>query len=124
MRSASRLDHRMDLVHNHSLDGPEHLPASLRREQEVERLGCSDQDVGRLPDHCRPLAGRRVPRSNCGRYPWRGEPQLFGQPPDLSPGLGQVEVNIRAQRLKRGHVHHPGFVGEGRLESFTEELVE
>jgi hypothetical protein len=60
------LEHRMDLVHDDGTHGPEHVPAALGGEQEVERLWSSDQDVGRLPDHRRALRGWGVAGADSG----------------------------------------------------------
>ena len=59
VRAALGRDDRVDLVHDHGLDRGEHL-ARLRGEQQEQRLGRRDQDVGRLAQHARALAGGRV----------------------------------------------------------------
>ena len=57
--SPFRACNRMHLVHDHGLDAAEHLPA-LGGEEQIERLRCGDQDVGRLAEHLLALALRRI----------------------------------------------------------------
>jgi hypothetical protein len=49
----------MDLVHDHGLDTGEHR-ARLAGEDQVQRLGRRDQDVGRVAAHRHPLGLRRI----------------------------------------------------------------
>ena len=63
MRAALGGHQRVDLVDDDRLDRAKHL-AGPRREQEVERLGSRDEDVGRLAQEPRALGGRRVARAD------------------------------------------------------------
>ena len=59
VRAALRPRHGVDLVDDHRLDRAQQL-ARARGEEEEERLGRRDQDVGRRSQHLRALALRRV----------------------------------------------------------------
>jgi hypothetical protein len=100
MRSSARLEHRVDLIHNHCPHRPQHLATSLGREHQIQGFGSGDQDMRRLSEHGRPLGRRSVARANRRGNPGGLEPHLFGQPADLSPGLGQVEMDVGAQCLE------------------------
>ncbi len=114
----------MDLVDDHGAHRPEHLAAPLRGEEEVERLGRGDQDVRRALEHRGPLRSRRVTGPDRGGDLDRIEPHGLGHLADLAPGLGQVLVDVGAQRLERRDVHHPNLVRQPALEPLAEQLVE
>ena len=63
MRAALPAGQRVDLVDDDRLDAGQHL-ARRRGQDQVERLGRRDQDVGRPAPHRRPLALRRVAASH------------------------------------------------------------
>ena len=125
-RCAPRRDseHSVDLVHDHGAHGAQHLAASCRREQQVERLGRGDQDMRRGLEHRRSLGGRRVARADRRRDPGHAEPHLLRQPADLAPRLGQVPVDVGAQRLERGDVEDPGLLRQGPGETLPEQPVQ
>ena len=60
MRAALVAGDGVDLVDDHRLRVLQHLPAALGGEQDVERLGRSDQDVRRPAHHRLPLVRRRI----------------------------------------------------------------
>src|SRR5260221_4513547 len=60
MRAALVIRDRMDFVDNHSFHIRENAPASLRRQQNVERLRSCYQDVRRTLEHFLPLAHQSV----------------------------------------------------------------
>ena len=72
MRAALRAGDGVHLVDDHGLDPAQHLPA-LRGEEQVERLGSGDQDVGRRAQHLAPLALVGVARPHADRQR-RAEP--------------------------------------------------
>ncbi len=61
-----RPGHRVHLVEDQRLDGAQHL-ATLRGEQQEERLRRGDEDVGRRAQHLLALALRRVARAHPDR---------------------------------------------------------
>src|SRR5215203_3484973 len=104
MRSAPRLYHRMDLVHDYGPDRSQHLPAPPSGQEQVERLGGCHQDVRWFPQHGRTLGGRGVTRSDGGSDPGSLETRFLCQAADLSPGFGQIQVNVGAESLERRDV--------------------
>jgi hypothetical protein len=83
----------VDLVDDDRLDAAEHL-ARLRGEDQVQRLGCRDEDVGRRAPHRRALALRRVARAD-------RDAQVG---PDAAQRSAQVAVDVVGKRLQRRDV--------------------
>ncbi len=84
--------HRVDLVDDHRLDRVEHL-ARRRGQDQVERLGRRDQDVGRAAAHRRAIPLRRVAASHRHR-------DRAGQV-DAGERRAQVLLDIVVERLER-----------------------
>jgi hypothetical protein len=107
-------DQRVDLVDDHGVEAAEGL-ARVRGEQQIERFGRRDDDVGRLAQEAGPLARRRVP----------GPDQDGGRPRRLAAaarGLGdahdgspQVALDVDRERLEGRHVEHPAAALRLRL---------
>ena len=66
MGAALRAGDGVHLVDDHRLDAAQHLPA-LRGEEQKERLGRRDQDVGRRAQHLAALALVGVARPHADR---------------------------------------------------------
>ena len=96
MRAAFRARDRVHLVQDHRLD-PTEVLARLGGEQEEERLGGRDEDVGRRAEHAPALVGRRVPGPH-------GDGELRAQPGERAP---QVPLDVVVERLERGDVEQP-----------------
>ena len=96
MGAALRPGDGVDLVEDHRLDGPQQL-AAARREQQVQRLGRRDQDVGRRPQHPLAVALRRVARAHADRER-RADP---GERP------AEVALDVVVERLERRDVEEP-----------------
>ncbi len=125
VRAPARLQHRVDLVHDHDARGPQHLAGLLRGEEQVERLGRGDEDVRRRAQHRRALVLGRVAASHRGRDLRRRIAHRLGEGADLAARLGQVLVDVRRQRLQGRDVDHPHLVGKlALLGALAEELVE
>jgi hypothetical protein len=100
MGAAAGADDRVDLVND---DGPhraEHLAASFGRQQQVERFGCCDQNVRWGPQHRRALRLGRVAGADGGRDARGLHPSCLGELPDPAPRLGEVFMNVSAQRFQ------------------------
>ena len=84
---------------------------ALRGEQQVQRLGRGDEDVGGLAPEQRPLARGRV----AGAHRHRRDPVLHArlgrQAGDAGDGRAQVALDVDRQRLERRHVQHAAAVG-------------
>ena len=70
MRAALVVNQRMDFIDNHGLRGLEHFAAALSGEEDEQRFGRRDQNVGRAPDHLLPFVHRRVAGPH-GNADWR-----------------------------------------------------
>ena len=124
MRAASRSDDRVDLVDDDSGRRPEHLAAALRRQEQVQRLGRRHQDVRRRSQHRGALALGRIAGAHGGGDARWGEAGRLGERANRAPRLGEILVNVRAQRLQRRHVDDADFVGQRRAQPFLKQIVE
>ncbi len=86
----------VDLVDDHGLDAAEHL-ARTRGEDQVQRLGCGDEDVWRLARHCGALALGRVAGADADGH-------VLGA--DAAQWHAQVALDVVGERLQRADVHH------------------
>ena len=75
--------HGVDLVDDDRLDRAEHGPAPGGGDQEVERLGRGDHEVGRAPHHGGPLAGGGVAGAHA-------DPQVEARPSRARRHLGDL----------------------------------
>ena len=89
----------VDLVHDHRLDGAQHV-ARRRGQHQVQRLRGGDQDVGRIAPDGGPLALRGVAAAE----------RDGGQARERDPGQrrAQVALDVVVERLQRRDVQHPG----------------
>ena len=96
MRSALSTGERVDLVDDHHPQRREH-PAPLRAgEQDVQRLGGRDQDVRRLAQHPRPVAGRRVAGADRDADLGEGNAGLLEPPLQLGERGLEVALDVVA----------------------------
>ena len=124
MRAATRANHRVNLIHDHGADAAQHLPAAFGGQQQIERLGRRHQNVRRRFQHRRPLGRGRVAGSHCRGEARHLDASLLTEPADASARLGQVLVDVGAQRLERRDVDHAHFVGQRRRAAFVDQLVD
>ena len=103
VRAALRPGERVDLVEDHRLDRLQQV-AAARREQEVERLGRRDQDVGRGAQHPLAVALRRVAGPHAHR-------ELRADPHE---GAAEVPLDVVVERLERRDVQEPHAVARRR----------
>ena len=96
VRAALRAGDRVHLVEDHRADAAERLPRPRGEEQE-ERLGGGDQDVGRVPEHLRRAPSRGV---SPVRTPTESGELDAGQRP------AQVPLDVVVERLERRDVEH------------------
>ena len=93
VRAALRPCDRVHLIEDQRADAPQHLPP-LRGQEQEERLGRRDQDVGRLAQHRRALLRRRVARAH-------RDAQLGAEAGERA---AQVALDVVVERLQRGDV--------------------
>ena len=104
MGAAAPADHRVDLVDDHGAYRSQHLAAALGRQQEIQRLRRGDQNVRRRAEHRRALVLRGIAGSDRGRNRRGADAPRLGRPAESAPRLGQVLVDVRAQRFQRRDV--------------------
>jgi hypothetical protein len=125
VRAAPRLQHRVDLVHDHDARGLQHLAGALRREQQVERLGRGHQDVRRRAQHRRAFVLGRIAASYRRGDLRAVDAHFLGEGPNLPARLGEVLVDVRGQGLERRDVDHAHFVRQPAFfHALDEELVD
>jgi hypothetical protein len=90
----------VDLVDDDGVDRAQRR-ARLRREQEVERLGCRDEDVGGLAAEARALARRRVARAHGDGGHLVVHPAERGHVRDARDRRAQVALDVDRERLER-----------------------
>ena len=78
----------------------------------------------RSPEHRGPLGGRRVAGAHRARDPGRAQPGRLRARDDRASRLGEVFLDVGAQRLERGDVDDAHFVGERRVERLARQVVE
>ena len=96
VRAALRPGDRVHLVEDHRLDGLQQL-AAARGEQQVQRLGRRDQDVGRRAEHPLAVALRRVARPHADRE----------RRADPGERAAEVALDVVVERLERRDVEQP-----------------
>jgi hypothetical protein len=101
---------RVHLVDDDGLDVPQRL-ARLRREQQEQRLGRGDEDVGRVPGEPPSLVGGGVAGADADRDVGRGQAEAGGGVPDAGQRRAQVPLDVDGERLERGDVEDPAAVG-------------
>src|SRR5439155_6437782 len=97
---------RVDFVDDNGIDRSERF-SGVRGEEQIQRLGRRDQNVGRLALEAGSLGLRRVtgPDGDC----WRdiGVATARGDVRDTGQGRAQVSFDVYGQRFERRHIEHP-----------------
>ena len=111
MRAALGRHQRVNLVDDDRVDAAERL-AGVRREQQVERFGRRDENVGRLALESGPFALRRVAGPDGDRRASHTAiaaraPPVWAMPVERR---AQVALDVRRQRLERRDVQHAATV--------------
>ena len=103
--------HRVDLVDDHGLDAAQRL-AGLAGEDQEQRLGRGDQDVGRRAHERAALLGRGVAGAHRDRDVADGDaragPRHGAMPVERR---AQVAVHVDGERLERADVEDPAALG-------------
>ena len=93
----------VDLVHDDVFDASQYL-GRLASEDQVERLGRSDEDVGRVSDEMATLLGGRVAGPDPDFDLRDRLAHSFGRHPDPNQGDAQVALHVVDQGLERRDV--------------------
>ena len=100
VRAALVPRHGVNLVHDDGARALQHFSAALGRQEDVERLGRGDEDVGAFFEHEPALARRRVARAH-RHADFRQLHALFlRERADLAQGFLQVFLDVVAERLQ------------------------
>ena len=91
---------RVDLVDDDGVNAFKR-PAAVRREQEVERLGGRDQDVGRMAEKPGALGRRRVTGADGDRGHDVRRARLLGRAGDQLERHPQIAFDIEGEGLER-----------------------
>ena len=97
---------RVHLVDDDRLDAGERL-AGGRGEDEEQRLGRGDEDVGGGAREGAALVGRGVARAHRDGDVGLGQPEAGGGVPDADERAAQVALDVDGERLHRRDVEHP-----------------
>ena len=124
MGAAPRADDGVNLVDDDGPHRPQALAAALRRQQQVQRFRRRDEDVRRRAEHRLPRRGRRVAGAHGGGDGRRRQSERRRLGRNCRARRRQVRVDVAAQRLERRHVDDADLVGQRRLQSFGEQVVE
>ena len=81
--------------------------ARVRGQEQVERLGRGDEDVGRLALKARPFGGRRIAGADGNRRGQEGVAARLRNPGDAGERRAQVALDVDRERLERRHIEHP-----------------
>ncbi len=121
-----RAGDRVDLVDDHVLDPGQAGPGRAGQEQ-VERLGGRDQDVGRPPGGGPTFFRTRVAGAQADRDLGDRITAQAGGPGDPGQRRAQVALDVVGQGLERRHVQdpdEPGLLAGRRRARFADEPVE
>ena len=103
VRAALGRDQRVDLVDDHRVHRAQPL-ARVRGQQQEQRLGRGDQDVGGVALEPRALGGRGVAGADRHRRDVVGDAGGRGQVGDAGQRRAQVALHVHGQRLERRQV--------------------
>ena len=106
MRAAFGRHQCVDLVDDDRVDRTERV-AGVRGQQQVERFGRRDQDVGRVAHEAGAFLLRRVAGPDRDLRSVERVPSCRGAVGDPSQRGPQVPLDIHCQRLQRRDVDHP-----------------
>ena len=124
MRPPPRADHRVDFIDDHRPDRPQHVAAAVRRQQQVERLGRRHEDVRRLAEHRRSLSLCRIACPDGRGDLRRRKSVVAGKREDLSARLGEILVDVGAQRFERRDIQDADLIRKRRGQSLSRQLIE
>ena len=100
MRPALVIRHSVNFVDDDRLHAAEMFPALPCGEKDVERFGCGDEDVRRVPQHRGALFGKRVSGPNSGANLGAQITSLHGQALNLSERTIKIFLHIIREGLK------------------------
>ena len=106
VRAAFGAGHRVDLVDDHPAHRPQDLLGSGREEQ-IQRFGRGDQNVGRGAVDIPPVGGGCVAGADGDVDGGRRQPETLGGEADADQRRLQVALDVMRQGLQRRDVQYP-----------------
>ena len=107
--------HRVHLVEDHRLDAAQRVPGG-RGEQQEQRLGSRDEDVGGVPGEGAPLVGRGVAGAHRHPHLRSRQAEADGRVADPDQRAAEVALHVHGEGLQRRDVEHPAAAGPRRGE--------
>ena len=114
----------VELVQDQGADSTEALSAAFGGQEDVERLRCSDEYVGRSLGHCLALSGRRIARPHADAYLRDRCVVGFGQGFDPLEGVGEVALDVVGEGLEGRDVDDLGPLGQPSVQACAHQAVE
>ncbi len=116
--------HGVNFIDNDGARRAQHAPRAFSRQQNEERFGCRDQNVGRTLAHLLAFPHGRVAGAH-GGADGREENSLFGgQRGDFGERRIQILADIVAERFERRDVDDGGFIGKRTVARGPDEAVQ
>ena len=112
VRAAFVRRHCVNLVDDHGAGAGQHLPPALAREQDVQRFGRRDDDVGETPAHPLALKLRCVSRAHRAADSRLRQAHAFQLGTDPFERYFEVALNVVGERLQRRYVDDARLVGK------------
>ena len=123
--AAPRTDHRVNLVDDHGAHVRQTFAASFRRQQQVKRFRRGHEDMRRrLAPSTRACAGEVSPVRTAEVITGASSPISAAIARMPLQRLGEVLVDVAAQRLERRNVDDPRFFGQRMREAFAQQIVD
>ena len=110
MGASLGLGHRVDLVDDHPSDAGQDLPRRAG-EQEEQRLGRRDQDVGRVALDLPALTCRRIAGADRHADRRQRDPHALSLQTDTAQGRLQVALDVHRERLERRDIQDAAAFG-------------
>ena len=124
MRAALVANDGVDFVDDYGANRAQDLARALRRQHQVERLGCGDQDLRRPLDNRLTLGLGCVPGAQPHADPGQRNAALVGQLADLGQRLLEVATDVVGQRLERRDIEDARLVRQLSTLTLADQLVD
>ena len=98
---------RVDLVHDHRLDRPQHVASYGRCQDQIQGFRRRDQDIGRLAHHLAAFGLRRVAGAHRGTHIRNLYSMVKRVLPDAAQRGAQVSLDVVVERLEGRYVQGP-----------------
>ena len=124
VRAALVVGHGVDFVDDDGANGFQDFAAFRGGQENVQRLGSSDQDMRRTREHRAALVGESVSGAHGGANVRHEEAALPGELKNFAERSFQILLNVVTQRLERRDIEDIGLVGQFPAEGFANEAID